>query len=113
MELGLTNFVSMNKHAPPRWYLREWRKHRKLSQEKLGSMVGWSQGMISQLETGEVKFIEDHLPILAAALNCTVKQLLFYPPGMEDFSVLMEQLSKQDRERVKDIIESFKRTAAY
>lgn len=83
-----------------RWYLREWRKHRNLSQERLAGMVGYTQGMISQLEKNTVDYTATHLIRLSAALECSIRDLLFRPPTVEeDATAVLESFAEPAEQR--------------
>lgn len=63
-----------------RWFLREWRKHRNLSQEQLAERISATQGFISHLETGKADYTGEMLEKLADALNCGPGDLLMRNP---------------------------------
>lgn len=52
-----------------KWFLKEWRKYRGLSQEKLAERLGWYKGDISNLEKGKRRYNQDVLEQLADALE--------------------------------------------
>lgn len=101
---------SMTKRASPRakkvWkriYLREWRKYRGLSTEKLASEAGVSPGLISQIENGESGGSPDSLEKLAIALQIQVGELLDIRPRAGG-SVLRVWVNDNDRARVRAIV---------
>jgi transcriptional regulator with XRE-family HTH domain len=53
-----------------RHYVKEWRKHRDLSQEQLADRIGKSRGLISQIESGKTYLTEDMIYALADAFQC-------------------------------------------
>lgn len=63
-----------------RWFLREWRRYRNLSQEALASRIGKTQGLISQLERNQTSYTGDLLEALADALMCEPADLLIRNP---------------------------------
>lgn len=65
-------------------FVREWRKHRKMTQEHLAELVGVSTASISQLETGKQGFTDTTLYALATALGAEPGDLLSYPPAFDD-----------------------------
>ena len=94
------------------WFLREWRVHRQLSQEALGDRVGMTQGMISQLEKGTTDFTGRHLRLLAEALNCSVRDLMFRRPGQEEDALsIYEDLPEREKAQAVEILKSLRRTA--
>lgn len=65
-------------------FLRAWREYRDISQEALGAKIGFTQGMISQLENGDTDFTGNHLELLSQALQCTAYDLQFRHPADEN-----------------------------
>lgn len=91
------------------WFLKEWRIHRHLSQEELASRVRMTQGMISQLELLKVDYTASHLPDLAKALQCTVRDLLFRPPeAPESLDNLADGLPEPSRRQLTEIAKTFR-----
>lgn len=64
----------------PRHFVREWRKHRKLTQERLAELTPFTTGAISQLETGRTSYTQNMLEALADALDCQPGELLMRDP---------------------------------
>lgn len=71
----------MNDEKKPH-YIREWRKHRHLTQERLAERVGQTQGWVSQLERQEIGYTQGTLEALAYALSCEPSDLLAVNPFM-------------------------------
>jgi transcriptional regulator with XRE-family HTH domain len=65
----------------PKWFLKEWRKHRGYSQERLAELVGTSKGYVSDFETGKRRYNQDILEQFALALNTTPADLLRRSPS--------------------------------
>lgn len=74
------------KISKPANYIRQWRKHRKLTQEQLGEAANLSAASISQLETGAQGFTDSTLYAIARALDCSPGDLLSRPPEDDDFT---------------------------
>lgn len=68
------------KPAKPRYFFKEWRKHRGFTQEELAEVVGVTASSISQLETGKQGFTDTTLVALADALSCGPGDLLMRNP---------------------------------
>ena len=81
-------FVPTIAHMPiqhrQRWFLKEWRKHRGLSQEKLAERLGIYKGDVSNLETGKRRYNQDILAALAQALECEPADLIMRDPSSSD-----------------------------
>lgn len=73
--------TSSPKPEKPRLFLREWRDHRNLTQEKLAERADLTQGMISQLENGQSDYTGKLLRRLADALSCNPIDLLTRDPS--------------------------------
>jgi transcriptional regulator with XRE-family HTH domain len=93
------------KSRPIRHYVREWRKFRGLTQERLAERTPFTTGAISQLETGRTKYTQDMLEALAEALQCTPADLLMRDPMREGAVWSIEdQLKRATPERRSQII---------
>lgn len=60
---------------PPN-FIRQWRKHRGLTQEQLAEAVGMTASSVSQIETGKQGFTDTTLHAIAEALSTTSGNLL-------------------------------------
>ena len=90
------------------FYLKEWRKHRQLSQQKLADRIGTSKGYISDLERGKRRYNQDLLEALAYALMCEPADLLIRDPLKEDaIWSIWDTVSEADRPRVIAMIKAF------
>ncbi len=93
-----------------RWFLKEWRKHRQLSQEALAHRAGLTQGMISQLEHGTSDYTGRQLENLSKALNCTVYELLFRDPAWpESPASAFAELAEEDQGFAIEMLRTIKR----
>lgn len=81
-------------------FVREWRKHRKLTQEQLAGMTGYTPSSISQLETGAQGYEEATLVKLAEALQCKPGDLISGPPGEIAFIQELRELDPAQRDEV-------------
>lgn len=94
-----------------RTFLKEWRLHRGLTQQKLGELAGLEAPSISQYETGKQWFSDDSLANLARALQCSPAQILEHDPTRPDsFWPLFdraERLEGRDRKRLFDLMQAW------
>lgn len=95
----------MDAHNPKRMnkgrnYVREWRKHRKMTQEKLAELTGYTPSSISQLETGAQGYEEATLVRLGEALGCRPGDLISGPPEEVTFMRELRELDPERRESV-------------
>jgi transcriptional regulator with XRE-family HTH domain len=91
-----------------KWFLKEWRKFRGLSQEKLGERIGVSKGDISNWEKGKRRYNQDLLEQLAEALECEPADLIMRDPtDPESIWTIWEHASegeKQDIRRLAEVV---------
>lgn len=66
-----------------RHYIREWRKFRGLTLERLADRINVTAGAIGQLERGEVGYTQPMLEALAEALQTKPGALVSWPPGRD------------------------------
>lgn len=102
------------KTAPLRHYVREWRKYRGLTQERLAERTPFSTGAISQLETGRTKYTQDMLEALAEALQCTPADLLMRDPSRNgavwSIEDQLKTASPQKRTEVLAVVQTMLKT---
>lgn len=102
------------KIAPLRHYVREWRKFRGLTQERLAERTPFTTGAISQLETGRTKYTQDMLEALAEALQCSPADLLMRDPLREgavwSIEEQLKSVSLQKRTEILAVVETMLRT---
>jgi transcriptional regulator with XRE-family HTH domain len=96
------------KSARPLWHLKQWRKHRHYTQERLAEMVGMAAGYLSDLEKGKRRFNQDHLELFAEALNCSPGDLINVDPTKEDaFWSVWERVPATERKHALTVLETF------
>ncbi|MGN6772653.1 MAG: helix-turn-helix domain-containing protein [Rhizobiaceae bacterium] len=72
--------LSRSQKRGVRHFVYEWRKHRRLTQERLAELADLTPGAISQLETGTVAYTQPTLEALAEALGCRPGDMLLVDP---------------------------------
>lgn len=91
-------------------YVKQWRKHRDLTQEQLAERVGMSPPAISQLENNKQGFTGESLARLAQALGCSPAALLGADPLRKDSFWLLfedaEHLQGPNRETLRVILKA-------
>jgi transcriptional regulator with XRE-family HTH domain len=103
----------MAKKDRRRLFLKEWRRHRGYTQERLAEMVGLSKPYISQLERGERQYNQDLLEAFAEALSCEPADLMMRDPSdPEGLWSIYEGLSPVERRQVVEIAKTIKRTGS-
>jgi len=95
-----SNPMLIPKDGPPRHYIREWRKFRGLTQERLAERTPYTTGAISQLETGRTSYTQGMLEALAAALDCQPGDLLSRNPNVDGSVVQLFNDLPDDKRRL-------------
>lgn len=67
-----------------RTYIKQWRKHRGLSQEQLADRINMTAGNLSMIERGLTNYTQETLERMADALNCEPADLLMRNPADPD-----------------------------
>lgn len=91
-----------------RWYLREWRKHRGMTQEQLAEAIDSAKPTISRMENGQIPYNQPFLEACAGVLNCSPADLLSSPPGTSDLRsdvvAAIQSLTPKDLEKVIEFV---------
>jgi len=109
--LSVSDNIGMagNRH----FYLREWRKHKSLTQEALGNLVGMTKGQVSEYERGVEKggrrYNETTIELFSKALNIEPWELLGRDPNKESSSLtsIFDHIPEESREQAVKTLESF------
>jgi transcriptional regulator with XRE-family HTH domain len=103
--------ANMARDKKTRWFLKEWRKHRGYTQDRLAEMTGLSKPFISQLERGDRGYTQDTLELFAEALQCAPSDLLMRDPSdPEGLWTVYDQLRPVERVQLVEIAKTIKRT---
>lgn len=102
------------KRAPFRpTFIKQWRKHRGLTQERLADRVGMSNGNLSQIENGNTAYTQETLEALAEALQCAPADLLMRnPTDPEGIWSLWDQAKPAERLQIIEVVKTLLRTRA-
>lgn len=91
----------------PRHFIREWRKHRNMTQERLAALVEMSAPSISQIENGNQGYTQSTLERLAEALNCQPGDLLMRNPLVSDAPYgLLDSLKPETRRQAMVMLQA-------
>lgn len=101
--------VSPNpKPKKARHFLREWRKYRGLTQERLAERIDATPSTISQLENGQISYTQPTLEALAVALNCSPGDILSRDPALDDaiydLRALLQAASNADQKKALRVL---------
>ena len=111
------------KSGHPRHFIREWRKFRGLTLERLAERLEVTAGAISQLERGDTNYTQPMLEALAEALQTTPGALVSWPPEKDPnlqpsppsgpkggLRKLADEVSEDDAKRIMDMARIMLRT---
>jgi len=89
-------------------YIREWRKYRGLTQEKLADRIGLSQGNLSRIEKGARKYDQAFLETAARELRCDPADLLVRNPlDPESIWSLWDRVPVPQRDQARRVLAQF------
>lgn len=101
----------MDEKRPPH-FLKEWRKHRKLTQEQLAEAVGTSKSQISELERYNLQLSPKWLQRLAPVLGVQPGHIIDHDPDELDSDIIdiWTRIPERDRAQAARVLRSFTRT---
>jgi transcriptional regulator with XRE-family HTH domain len=87
-----------------RWYLREWRKHRGLTQEQLAEAIDSTKQTVSRMESGATPYNQPFLEACAETLNCHPAELLSRDPASgQDQWQLWNEIQQLPKDRIEKV----------
>ena len=102
--------VTRLKTERPRYFFKEWRTFRGLTQEALAERIGQTAPSISQLEKGKQGFTDTTLALIADALNCTPGDLLTRNPlQVDSIWSIWDNIPETDRPAALKALSGFTR----
>ena len=63
----------------PRWFIREWREYRGLTQEQVAARAEMTKSAISMFESGKKRLNDDHIAALAFAFDVNPAEMMRDP----------------------------------
>src|SRR3954452_9822188 len=105
----------MPRVGPPkprrRHFIREWRKHRGLTQEQLADRLETTKANISRIENLKQGYTQDFLEACADALSTEASSLLMRDPtDPEGIWSIWEQAKPGERRQIVEIAKTLLRT---
>lgn len=92
-------------------FIREWRKHRDLSQDQLAERIGMSRAYLSKIESGKRRYDQPFLEAAAEVLRCEPADLIIRDPSdPEGIWSIWDSLRPVERAQVVEIAKTLKRT---
>ena len=114
MMSGMGTRVTSRLKTPQRrrHFVKEWRKHRGLTQAQLAERIDVAVSTISQLETYKQGYSQATLEALAWALQCEPADLLVRDPSKEDaLWSIYDDLDAPAKQQILEIAKTFKRAS--
>ena len=100
--------VSLMKKRKQRQFIREWRKYRGLTQERLADRMGITRGYVSQVEKGVRRYDQHFLEAAAEALSCEPADLIMRDPTQPAaIWSIWDQIPPTRREQAARVLETF------
>lgn len=91
--------------AQQRHFIREWRKHRGLTQEQLAERIGIGRSYLTKIERGARRYDQPFLEAAAEALRCGPGDLITRDPtDPEGFWSIWERLKPPERIRAVAVL---------
>nr|WP_321457254.1 helix-turn-helix transcriptional regulator [uncultured Cohaesibacter sp.] len=87
-----------------RWYLREWRKHRGMTQEQLAEAIDSTKQTVSRMESGYSPYNQPFLEACSEALSCSTADLLIGPPADDQRQEIFLKIRKLPNSELPKII---------
>jgi transcriptional regulator with XRE-family HTH domain len=101
--------MTKNRKKHSKTFIREWRKHRGLTQEQLAARLGTTQATIARIERGDIGYTQLMLEALAVGLKCTQADLLMRAPNSgDDIRDMISGLSPSGQKRALAVIKALK-----
>lgn len=90
-------------------HIREWRKHRGLTQEQLAERIGITRSYLTKIERGDRRYDQPFLEAAADALRCEPADLIMRDPSQPvSIWTIWEQLQPSERIQAEAIIRALK-----
>lgn len=102
--------LRIGSQKPLKWYLREWRERRGLTQEQVAERLDTTKGMVSQFENGKRRLNDDWICGFAHVFGIDPADLLRNPQSPHPMQ-LLDELTQSQRESIMHMIGMFKNAA--
>jgi transcriptional regulator with XRE-family HTH domain len=86
-------------------YIKEWRKHRGLTQEQLAERIGMARSYLALIESGRRRYDQPFLEHAAEALQCSPADLIMRNPTDPDgLWSIYDTLSAPERKQAVQLL---------
>ena len=98
----------------PRHFIKQWRKHRGLTQEQLAERIGIARSYLTKIERGDRRYDQPFLEHAADALRCEPADLIVRDPTAEEgLWSIWEQLTPTERMQAVAVIKAIRGTGTH
>lgn len=92
-------------------FIKEWRKHRGLTLERLAERLETSAASLSRIESGSQPYTQDFLEAVAEALQTDPASLIMRDPLAPDaIWSLWERAKPQEKRQIEEVVRAILRT---
>lgn len=88
-------------------FLKEWRKHRGLTQEQLAERLGLTQATVARIERGNIAYTQPVLEAIAEALRCEPADLIMRDPSRAGPWSIWDSIPQDQRVQALKVLETF------
>lgn len=97
--------------AKQRHFIKEWRKHRGLTQMQMAERIGIDKSYLSKIENNDRRYDQPFLEAAAEVLQCAPADLIIRDPADPDgIWSIYDQLTGPQRVQLVEIAKALKRT---
>jgi transcriptional regulator with XRE-family HTH domain len=91
----------------PKHFIREWRRHRGLTQDELANAIRVDRTYLNKIERGKRRYIPSVLEAMAETLGCAPGDLISRRPDQtSEIEALYMSLSAEDRSRAIAVLKT-------
>jgi transcriptional regulator with XRE-family HTH domain len=102
----------IKKQQRQRIFLKEWRKHRGITQEGLADRIGIDRTIVSKIENGKLDYHQAFLEAAAYALMCEPADLLVRDPTAPDaIWTIWERIPQAERPKAQAVLQALTNTS--
>lgn len=102
---------NLHKNKRGRHFIREWRKHRGLTQEPLAERIGITKAQLSRIENGKQGYNQGTLEALANALQTDAASLIMRDPlSPEAIWTIWDQAKPAQRRQIEEVAKALLKT---
>lgn len=100
---------AMSEESGP--YMKQWRKFRGFTQQDVADALGFSnKGYVSQLESGQRRYNQDHLDGMAKLFECTPADILsvnpYEPKPSAEIVNIWSRIPERSRDEAQRMLKS-------